>query len=346
MKNTVIAVSALLLTLGGTKSSAFEGLKMFETYLDVVECVRKPSTDMVFCTPKSNTEDDSATPTPPVNTTPPGSTTPPGNNRPGDLPTESYVLSDVTYDNDLYSLASGYIPTFMHDQEPIGPWSFNVIDDPAKAESGDLSERYELRTGDCNLAGCNRSPPWYRAESSAQWEFPMGTTRWYAWSMKIDENYEFPIDAASGTRITHHQQMTHNGLEYGNPDARWDPHFWVGVIKYRNVAWMAFIKPNQYGGDRKLIVPLEEVRGQWLYFVERIDWSTEPDGSYRLYMNGEKVVEYTNYATSKPGFDHIYQKWGIYRKSTRVEREEGNTYTQIVNFDNIRDGDTYEDIAY
>jgi len=66
MKKTLIAIPTLMLAIGCTKVCAFEGLKMFETYLDIIECVRKPGTDMMFCKPKTSDPDPDPTPAVPV----------------------------------------------------------------------------------------------------------------------------------------------------------------------------------------------------------------------------------------------------------------------------------------
>ena len=53
MKKTVIAVSALMLSIGCTKAGAFGGFGNFEALQQSIECVRKPNTDMVICKPKT-----------------------------------------------------------------------------------------------------------------------------------------------------------------------------------------------------------------------------------------------------------------------------------------------------
>lgn len=54
MKKTVIVISTLMFISSCTKVGAFDSLRMVETYLDTIECVRQPGTDMMFCKPKAS----------------------------------------------------------------------------------------------------------------------------------------------------------------------------------------------------------------------------------------------------------------------------------------------------
>ena len=66
MKKTVIAISALMLTFGGTKAGAFQGFDMYQMLETSIECVRKPGTDYLVCTNKWTPadSDDNTEPTP------------------------------------------------------------------------------------------------------------------------------------------------------------------------------------------------------------------------------------------------------------------------------------------
>ena len=58
MKRTLLAITALMLSIGCTKAGAFNGFGNFEALQQSIECVRKPGTDYMVCTNKVTPSDD------------------------------------------------------------------------------------------------------------------------------------------------------------------------------------------------------------------------------------------------------------------------------------------------
>jgi hypothetical protein len=318
----------------------------------------------------------SATPAPPVVTPPPANNTggdeedtaelPPvkqscGSAEIDDLPTASFVLSPVTQTNDLFSLRYGTTPPDnwpLEDYENVDEYTdiYELVNDSEMAESGNLVERYTIKSGQCLQSGgitdCDRG--YYRSETTYQNREQRGFDRWFAMSFKIDEE---TFEPALGTRpflsdqgpwIT---QWVNNTFD----ESRYLGNFFLRVDEFLSLK----VDYKDYSGDSvggaghkdALLAQKDDFMNKWNHLVINMRFDSREDGGRAVfYLNGEcKIV--INSATILDTYDEATWKWGLYRSFQPGDEDFFNgvrdePVSQTILFDNIRDGDSYEDIAY
>lgn len=86
--------------------------------------------------------------------------------------------------------------------------------------------------------------------------------------------------------------------------------------------------------------------GQWYKVIIQAKWSSNNDGYFKLWLNGNKIVERYNVATTVSGNDQFQFRVGLYANGWRDggNRLEGNQGFRQVWYDEIAVGTTYKDV--
>jgi hypothetical protein len=281
------------------------------------------------------------------------------------LPTESYVLSEPAPEFDLHYSSQGSQAQWMNNLsveeldfqnlEP-GDKPFEIVNDPELAESGSLVERYTLSTGQCNnfYGDCERG--YLRSESSFENPAYVGDEYWFGLSMKIEQD-TFPMaefNVPSQGRVSRGdtwitQWLVSRPVEAGSPGDAGNGREYKGSTFVQAPGDDGFVEVFSKPGFREDLISRSRMFGKWTYFVYHVKFGDATDGGeMTAYVNGQCQWNARIHSLSEL-WETATFKWGIYRGGIIGELSNGSTelpITQTILIDNIREGLTYDDIAF
>jgi hypothetical protein len=223
-------------------------------------------------------------------------------------------------------------------------WGYSIVSDIVRA--GKESQRFEVRPGDCGedpgkWSDCDNNRE--RSEISLDRKFLPGDNQWIGFSLYIPEHYQ-----TSNYVATTLGQIHQSG---GNR-----PTGTAGGFKSYPPVLQLEAKGGYYdacihllsgsGSDVKDICDyfrlsrISDMRGRWTDIEIHLD-TTDKKSLVEIYVNKERKALREDFIEFWP--ESFYVKYGIYRSF--VSRHGGPMPTQIVWFDEIKMGNTREEIA-
>ena len=258
---------------------------------------------------------------------------------------------------------------------PASPWTFNVTN-TIPARSGELSQRFELRDGDCTVvppAGASHPADWgchydrERAEiQHTAWR--PGKDMWIGFSIRVDDDWTVAKNnhCTSIFQIKQTEQNVYQGKLtpkngfYATSQAEVDkygghyvggPQVMSGVIcgnKFGVQVKYSGFKDSKYNGwsrDRSSFYGnINNIKKQWNDIVMRWDTSGYRNGKSKLelYFNGQLVGEWEN-VTSNFFPDNYTFKYGPMRGYMKANHGPNfKVGTQVVYFDEVRTGRSFD----
>ena len=186
-------------------------------------------------------------------------------------------------------------------------WSKTGGVDDTVAFDGDSSLRVVVQQGDHRLFGKSGQST-ERSELNERHRHPLGQDVWYSFSVYIPE--DFPIE---DVRLVMGQwKQTAIFL--------WKKHSPSVAQRYRNGAF--FITINNDAGKQYLFQTgsLDEpaLLGQWTSFRYHVRFDKGENGRLEVWMNDEKIVDYTGQLGYTSDLNSSYFRMGLYR-DTMIE---------------------------
>lgn len=209
------------------------------------------------------------------------------------------------------------------------PHGYQVIPDPTGTATSETIEKFEVRAGDCTSDGsgwndCTSDRERSELSSRKNSAYP-GATRWYAWDIFVPNN--FNELGAINTIIGQFKNQTVNMPPYSF-------RLGGGGITLNN--WVSISK-------NAVIVPPDELIGQWHRIRVHVRWSSNADGYIKIWANDE--VKYEKFGPTMTAQRPIYFKYGIYNfRVSHYEQQTGEEIpTRIVYYDNVESGRLSDD---
>jgi hypothetical protein len=175
---------------------------------------------------------------------------------------------------------------------------------------GDVSERYELRDGDCVDADCTAGR--LRAEISetdTSTTARVGQDIWYGWSFYNDNMGAVPREKSIGLVLGQwkpagDQPPAFRIVQTATGEMNWakcDPKICSNsgtdaddvVAELENVKVAANWGPAQNNGDVCRLFSMEGMRGKWVDIVVNTNFGAGEDGYLRIWINGALKCNYT-----------------------------------------------------
>jgi hypothetical protein len=211
-------------------------------------------------------------------------------------------------------------------------WTLGVQEkDPSRAaivtsvqgdavRQGRHAARYEVRSGDNDVAGSGSGERTEAVLSTALTGAGEGVEQWWAWSTY------FPIDFASGSGKWNFFTQFHHTGSTGQSNIEFTVADQSTLMLITNSG-----NPSTPTERNYILAPL--ARGLWYDFVFHVRWSSDPSiGFVEMYVNGSAVVRRTSLATLYAG-QLVYLKQGFYRGACSC--------TSVVYDDGVRRADSY-----
>lgn len=211
------------------------------------------------------------------------------------------------------------------------PENIEMVSDPAGSERTVL--RMRVRDTDRKVYGG------IRTEISPQREYKREGIRWYAISVYFPKDWEFhPYPTIVGQLHTSQKTMVVSppvSLVVKGDNLDLELHSNTGDMEKGEVV----TKEN----STRQIIRLDKLKlEKWYCFVMRVDWSYMPGmGSFKLWMNGDKVYESVNTPNSYQTWLGNYPKAGIYMPGM-MGVSERTVYIDFIHLGGVRTG--YEDM--
>ena len=270
----------------------------------------------------------------------------------GDLPTESFVLSPVTIENDIYTMQGERV---IEDREGYPDYSHAVVDNPELAASGNLFERYEIRSIESCASECQQRN-YLRSESRSDYNNLRGWDRWFGMSFNIgEETYDHPIDDGGPDRnqwvsfmqFLEYYDLGDTGDTYGKGNIFIGTKFGTKELAIWNKDTSLPLDDIGTTEETYVLAELGEYQSGWQNLVVNVEFDsgTPSQKNMRIWLNGACVLD-RKISSLDEGWDYAKFKWGLYRKKTKYEGVGGENLTQVIYIDNVREGDGYDDIAY
>lgn len=208
---------------------------------------------------------------------------------------------------------------------------------PVKA--GKLSQRFELRKGECRAEDCWTDRE--RTEKTTSIEMPYGSDNWLSWYFYVPEDATYPKYISTTV-----------GQIYGwNKAPNWRPLAMVmisGNVVQTQWIQSSLLRDNSgENGSRyasngfvEWAGKLSDLRGKWNQVVIHVD-TTLDAGILQIYLNGKLVNEVKN-PVQATGFQHFGFKYGLYRSF--ISQEKGPMPTSVIYYDEMRFGHTREEV--
>lgn len=200
----------------------------------------------------------------------------------------------------------------------------------AKAPDGSLSERFEVRSGDCTGTEQDCATDRERAE---RFEAPpyskLNREYWYTYKIYFPEDFEFtpPVNNLFGQ---FHQRgkgvnIVNIGMHGGQPEG-----YYFELIPFEEGPGLV----------DTLLISNTELREKWHTIVVNAKWSNKSDAFVKVWVNGVKKVDYKgpNINRNTP----VYFKYGAYR--AYVSRYGSPLPTQVVYYRDVRRGNAEKDL--
>lgn len=266
--------------------------------------------------------------------------------------------------DDLFTPVRGYERLFSP-----APHNFRyaLAQAGAPVRSGDRSERFELRTGDCGGSDCGN--PRYRAEIRMTDDSSLakvGEDTWYGWSFY---NSSIPGFARDDSLRLVFGQWTMGGdanpvirlIQLGKDEGNWTtcrPAICAGperaqgdvVIQLEDMRRTFDWGEGENDGYVCRLFDMAENRRRWVDLVMQTNFSNQPDGYLRVWVNGELKCDYKGpivspkslFESNRPG-----HRRGVFSSyTTRWDDAHGTRPkpTLVVYYDEFRVGKSREDV--
>lgn len=190
---------------------------------------------------------------------------------------------------------------------------------------GENAMRFKVRAGDCSWSSgwsdCANDRERHELISNDSWS---RGEEWYHWSIYFPGDWPviFPVKVALGQ---FHQKGSHPVWMFENePDGY-------------------YIANKTIGSDLENIRLLTDgqMRGRWNDILIHARWTSERDGFFRVYVNGESKPQHSWTGPTKKAGRQVFFKFGIYRSF--MSRRPGDEPTQVVYFDEVNRTSTCKD---
>ncbi|WP_189799564.1 heparin lyase I family protein [Tateyamaria sp. syn59] len=208
---------------------------------------------------------------------------------------------------------------------------------------GKRAQRFEVRAGDCGWddgwSDCDNDRE--RSELNVKKDWRAGTDQWIAFSIYLPPDFK----TSSRVRTTVGQVKMKGGPTGFTGGFPSEP----GVFQMEMLGDRYFLRVHVLSGpfdnvrnDIKdyNLASIRELRGKWTDFVVRLNTKSAP-GSLEVYKNGTRVAAHAYNQNYAP--EAYYFKYGIYRSF--VSQHRGPMPTQVVLFDEVRMGRSYDKVA-
>lgn len=209
-------------------------------------------------------------------------------------------------------------------------YGYEVSEDVTGSAPTAAIEVFDVRPGDCAGSGswsdCKKDRE--RSELSERKKTTkVGDEYWYGWSIYFPEDYTnvYPTKVALGQ---FHQQDSHPVWMFQNSDGGYH------------------LDDQVFGHTRKYyeLVPEWDLRGKWHKVEIHANWATDRTGFFRVWVNGERKVNYTG-----PTMDSkvTYFKYGVYRSFLsryKLRYDADEVPAQKVYYSNVKRGNSRESI--
>ena len=254
-----------------------------------------------------------------------------------------------------------------NDDMPENDWVFNLTN-IVPARSGELSQRFELRNGDCTvrrIPGNNHPYDWgchndrERAEvQHTQWS--PGKDMWIGFSVMVPN--EWTVAKRNHCTSIFQIKQTENNVYQGNKPGTKSGDYSGGHYIGGHAVMMGEVCGGNFGiriqrtgfTDSKfngwedtqhfVFGKLNQIYGKWNDIVMRWDTSDKRNGNSKLelFINGNKVGEWKNITNNF--FPDVYTfKYGMYR--SYMKANNGPNFkigTQVIYFDEVRTGRSFD----
>lgn len=249
----------------------------------------------------------------------------------------------------------GYVVGNWDDNLPQNGWSFVLTDTTAR--SGKLSQRFELRNGDCTVQPQPRHDPNWgcyndreRAEVMGHSWRP-GKDKWIGFSVKLTDEWKETLSWTNHCTSIFQIKQTEDvyqgnlGMEYVGSHAV--VHGVICGSTFGLRIMRTGYNDNKFDGWMKTedvwLGNINSIKDKWNDVALR--WNTKNyrknESSLEIYLNGNKVGKWKN-ITSK-FFPREYTfKYGPYRGG--MKKQGVKSVTQVIYFDEIRYGRSFESV--
>lgn len=221
--------------------------------------------------------------------------------------------------------SAGQYSGFQRSLGAKNSYGYKEVSAPEPVREGKVSERFELRSGDCAAI-----PEWNdcsndreRSELKQQPPFSLpGQEYWYSFSLFVPETYKniYPVKVALG--------------QFHQKGAKSPP------LMFQNGKGGYWLDLNQTRQKSVLLIEEEKLRGRWHDLLVNARWSKGKDGFLKVWVNGK--LKFSREGANLKQDGPIYFKYGIYRSF--LSRNKNKHPDQVVYFDGVRWGTKRENV--
>ena len=250
----------------------------------------------------------------------------------------------VDNDNKLFIETSNSGFEFHKNYMSQNKYNFSYIKDNSKSRSGNYFQKFELRNGDCfeddNWSDCENDRQ--RIELSSEPNQPISGKQCYGYSIKLSNDFT-DIRKVSTTLGQIHQKGGPSGK--ANSLSSFPPLIQIDARKgnlYLNWHQLSGSKDNVKDESKYYkLKTLKSMKGVWTDISLCLDFENKRIDAW---IDGANIVK----ILKSPIFfepESIYFKHGIYQSFiSNYTSFKGKTPTQIVYYDEVRRGNSIEDV--
>ena len=247
---------------------------------------------------------------------------------------------------------------------PENAWAFNLTN-IVPARNGELSQRFELRNGDCTtkyIPGNSHPIDWgcYNDRERAEVRHSMwkpGADKWIGFSIRVDNEWERHARGHC-TSLFQIKQHENNVKQSNRPETKlgqYNKGHYIGghAVMHGEICGDNFgvvIKHSGYE-DSKLngwshdenvrYGKINNIAGEWNDVVLHWDTSDYRNGNsvLEVYLNGQLAGKWDNVTNNFFPDDYTF-KYGLYR--SYMKKHGVTSRTQVVYFDEVRTGRSFD----
>lgn len=250
---------------------------------------------------------------------------------------------------------------------PENSWAFNLTN-IVPARNGELSQRFELRNGDCTVRripgnnhpfdwGCNNDRE--RAEVMHTMWRP-GQDKWIGFSIRVDDDWTVAKrnHCSHVFQIKQHENNVYQGNKPGTKSGDFSAGHYIGghaVMMGQicgdnfgiRLSWMGYEDSKFNGWERTEHInfgKISQIKDKWQDII--IHWDTagyrNDDSELTIYLNGKKAGPWKNITSNFFPDDYTF-KYGIYRGYMKANNGPNfKIGTQTIYFDEVRTGRSFD----
>jgi hypothetical protein len=207
----------------------------------------------------------------------------------------SACMSDTTPVSRNANAPAGYLRNLM---PHLHGFRYSVDGEPVRA--GLVSERYELRDGDCGGDDCTN--PRYRSEvrlAPSNTQARIGEDIWYGWSFYNENIQSYPANVSLMNVFGQWKMGGYNPpsikfVQVGRGEAYRNGNRSHDVVVQLDDAneGLGWGRARNHGIVCRLF-GIDQARGRWTDIVMNTNFSTGNDGYLRIWINGEQRCDYS-----------------------------------------------------